>query len=164
MLLSWYERLLKSMVTVHIPLLYCWSLPSRATLFFKLSMLFGSRSVSTLTTLLLLSYSKLLCTIIACLQLVITTSIMIQILMDLSMLYGQSKLLIWLVSTHLPPISSHSLFHFTVDALYTSPIHNAMVEECRSLAMGPLKFIAQYKPLYDAYFAPLTDKHHYWFR
>ena len=37
----------------------------------KLSMLFGSRSVSTLATLLLLSYSKLLRTIIACLQLVI---------------------------------------------------------------------------------------------
>ena len=29
--------------------------------------------------------------------------------------------------------------------------------------LGPLKFIARYKPLYDAYFAPLTDKHHYWF-
>ena len=28
---------------------------------------------------------------------------------------------------------------------------------------GPLKFIARYKPLYDAYFAPLRDKHHYWF-
>ena len=29
--------------------------------------------------------------------------------------------------------------------------------------LGPLKFIGQYKPLYDAYFAPLKDKHHYWF-
>ena len=28
---------------------------------------------------------------------------------------------------------------------------------------GPLKFIGRYKPLYDAYFAPLKDKHHYWF-
>ena len=29
--------------------------------------------------------------------------------------------------------------------------------------LGPLKFIARYKPLYDAYFAPLKDQHHYWF-
>ena len=28
---------------------------------------------------------------------------------------------------------------------------------------GPLKIIARYKPFYDAYFAPLKDKHHYWF-
>ena len=27
----------------------------------------------------------------------------------------------------------------------------------------PLKMIARYKPVYDAYFAPLKDKHHYWF-
>ena len=29
--------------------------------------------------------------------------------------------------------------------------------------LGPLKVISRYKPLYDAYFAPLRDKHHYWF-
>ena len=27
----------------------------------------------------------------------------------------------------------------------------------------PLRLIAKYKPVYDAYFGPLRDKHHYWF-
>lgn len=28
--------------------------------------------------------------------------------------------------------------------------------------LGPLKYIAKQKPIIDAYFAPLRDKHHYW--
>lgn len=28
---------------------------------------------------------------------------------------------------------------------------------------GPLKILARYKPVYDAYYGPLRDKHHYWF-
>ena len=33
---SWYECLHKSMATVHIPLLHCWSFPSRPMLFLKI--------------------------------------------------------------------------------------------------------------------------------
>ena len=28
---------------------------------------------------------------------------------------------------------------------------------------GPLRILANYKPVYDAYYGPLKDKHHYWF-
>ena len=28
---------------------------------------------------------------------------------------------------------------------------------------GPLKILTRYKPVYDAYYGPLRDKHHYWF-
>lgn len=48
-----------------------------------------------------------------------------------------------------------------MDTLYTTTAVNAVIKEIDHYR--PLKMIAHYKPVYDAYFAPLKDKHHYWF-
>ena len=119
MLLSRYECLLKSMVTVHIPLLYCWSLPSRATLFFKIiyafwkSISFHPRYIVTFVVFKTFTHYNCMSSIGDTLHLSWFRHWWIyQCCMG-----NRWKLLIWSVSTHLPPISCHSLFHFTVDCL-----------------------------------------------
>ena len=139
-----------------------------ATLFFiglrfssKLSKLFGSRSVPTLATLLVLSLTKLLRTIIAGLQLAKLTiytpgakSTTIVWALDGSLPYGKSPhvflllvVIVCLVFLWIP----YTLILFSMQWL-------RKIDHYR-----PLKLIARYKPVYDAYFAPLKDKHHYWF-
>ena len=131
----------------------------------KLSTLFGGRSVPTLATLLFLSYSKLLRTIIACLQLAKYStyddsnsnearSIKIVWAMDGNFSYGRYPhiFLLWAsIAGFLLLWIPYTLLLFSMQWLRNVDHH------------GPLKFIARYKPLYDAYFAPLKDKHHYWF-
>ena len=46
-----------------------------------------------------------------------------------------------------------------MDAIHNYLILNAMVDD----HYKPLKLIVRYKPIFDAYFGPLKDKHHYWF-
>ena len=129
----------------------------------KLSTIFESRSVSTLATLLFLSYSKLLRTIIACFQLVIyytyndsniNGSINIVWAIDANYSYGRNPHIFLLLAA----ISCFILLWMPYTLLLFSMQWLRSVDH-----LGPLKFIARYKPLYDAYFAPLKDKHHYWF-
>ena len=138
-----------------------------ATLFFiglrfssKLSKLFGSRSVPTLATLLVLSFTKLLRTIIAGLQLAqIRTytselkpnSITIVWALDGNLEYGKYPhiflllvVLACLVVLRIP----YTLILFSMQWLRKIDQHR------------PLKLIAKYKPVYDAYFAPFKDNHH----
>ena len=142
-----------------------------ATLFFiglkfssNLSKLLGSRSVPTLATLLVLSYTKLLRTIIAGLQLASLT-----IYTQLST-GTKSTVTVWaldgnLTYGHYP----HIFLLFVVLAClvllwipYTLVLFS--MQWLRKIDhYQPLKLIARYKPVYDAYFAPLKDKHHYWF-
>ena len=129
----------------------------------KLSKLFGSRSVPTLATLLFLSYSKLLRTIIACLQLVTyfsysdsnkDASKTIVWALDGSLLYGHYPHIFLLLAA----IVCFILLWVPYTLLLLSMQWLRRVDH-----HGPLKLIAKYKPVYDAYFAPLNDKHHYWF-
>ena len=129
----------------------------------KLSTLFESRSVSTLATLLFLSYSKLLHTIIICLQLVIyytyngsnvDGSINIVWAIDGNYSFGRHPHIFLLLAA----IACFILLWIPYTLLLFSMQWLRSVDH-----FGPLKFIARYKPLYDAYFAPLKDKHHYWF-
>ena len=129
----------------------------------KLSTLFESRSVSTLATLLYLSHSKLLRAIIACLQLVIyytyndsnvDASINIVWAIDGNYSYGRYPHIFLLLAA----IACFILLWMPYTLLLFSMQWLRSVDH-----FGPLKFIARYKPLYDAYFAPLKDKHHYWF-
>ena len=128
----------------------------------KLSKLCGSRSVPTLATVLFLSQSKLLRTIISCLQLVTLTSVnetrykTIVWALDGNLSYGHHPHIFLLLAAMVYFILlwvPYTLFLFSMQWLR------------RVDHYGPLKFIAhvQYKPVYDAYFAPLNDKHHYWF-
>ena len=129
----------------------------------KLSMLFESRSISTLATLLFLSYSKLLRAIIACLQLVtyytyndsnVDGSIHIVWAINGNYSYGRYPHIFLLLAA----IACFILLWIPYTLLLFSMQWLRSVDH-----FGPLKFIGRYKPLYDAYFAPLKDKHHYWF-
>ena len=129
----------------------------------KLSTLFERRSISTLATLLFLSYSKLLRTIIACLQLVtyytyddsnVNGSINIVWAIDGNYSYGHHPHIFLILAA----IACFVLLWMPYTLLLFSMQWLRSVDH-----LGPLKFIARYKPLYDAYFAPLKDKHHYWF-
>ena len=129
----------------------------------KLSTLFQSRSISTLATLLFLSYSKLLRAIIACLQLVIyytyndsnvNGSINIVWAIDGNYSYGRHP--------HIPLLLAAIACFVLLWIPYTFLLFS--MQWLRSVDhLGPLKFIGWYKPLYDTYYAPLKDKHHYWY-
>ena len=128
----------------------------------KLSKLFGSRSVPTLATLLYLSYSKLLRTIIACIQLAVyytysdsgKQSTNIVWALDGNLSYGNYPhifLLLTAIACFLFLWLPYTVLLFFIQWL-------RRIDHYR-----PLNFLAKYKPIYDAYFAPLNDKHQYWF-
>ena len=125
----------------------------------NLSKLFGGRSVPTLATLLFLSYTKLLRTIITSFELAHLTNCPSNLTryvwsIDGRLDYGHfphitlllaaiaSLLLLWLPYTML-------LF---------------LMQWMRRMSYSKVsKWITRYKPVIDAYFAPLKDQHHYWF-
>ena len=124
-----------------------------------LARLFGDRSVPVLATLLFLSYTKLLHTIITAISL------------DKLTTYPSSeKQFVWAVDGNLeygrfPHITimlaalacllllwlPYTLLLLLMQWLRRTP--NSMVS----------RWITRYKPVFDAYYAPLKDKHHYWF-
>ena len=121
----------------------------------KLSALFGSCSTPTLATLLFLSHSKLLRTVIACLQLVTYYTY------NDSSLDGSSSV-VWASDGNYKygryPHIFLLLAAITCFVLLWMPytLLLFLMQWLRSVDhLGPLKFIARYKPLYDTYFAPL---------
>jgi predicted outer membrane repeat protein len=143
-----------------------------ATLFFiglkfssRFSKLFGNRSVPTLATLLALSLNKLLRTIIAGLQLAQIKTY------STSALKSTSMTLVWALDGNLEygKFPHHGFLLFAVLAClvflwipYTLILFT-MQWLRRIDHYRPLKLIAKFKPVYDAYFAPFKDNHHYWF-
>ena len=141
-----------------------------ATLFFiglrfssKLSTLFGSRSVPTLATLLTLSFTKFLRTIIAGLQLA-------QIKIYTSEMKPYSKEMVWALDGNVEYGKYPHIFLLLVVLAclillwipYTLILFS--MQWLRKIDhYRPLKLIARYKPVYDAFFAPFKDNHHYWF-
>ena len=129
----------------------------------KLSKYFGSRSVPTLATLLFLSYTKLLRTIISGLQLAR--------LVTYQKYNGKTgSLMVWAVDGnqrygHFPHIfillaALACLFLLWIP--YTFLLFS--MQWLRKIDhYWPLRYIAKYKPIYDAYYAPIQDRHHYWF-
>jgi len=124
-----------------------------------LARLFGDRSVPVLATLLFLSYTKLMHTIVTALAVGMLTT------------YPSSETqLVWAVDSnlefgHFPHITvmlaalacllllwlPYTLLVLLMQWLRRTP--NSMVS----------RWITRYKPVFDAYCAPLKDKHHYWF-
>ena len=125
----------------------------------KLSKLFGNRSVPTLATLLFLSYTKLLRTIITSLELARLTnypsdSSQYVWSIDGTLNYGQFPhitLLIMAIACLLILWLPYTMLLFLMQWLRRIPNYRIS------------KWITQYKPVIDAYFAPLKDGHHYWF-
>lgn len=130
----------------------------------KLSRIFGSRSVPTLATILFLSSTKLLN--------IITTSLNVATITIYSENASTSNKLIrvWVEDGRLEYGASPHIY-----LLVTSVVLLALLWTPYTLLLFSmqwlrpvdhyrlLKVIARYKPVYDAYFAPLNDKHHYWF-
>ena len=125
----------------------------------KLSKLFGNRSVPTLATLLFLSYTKLLRTIITSLELARLTnypsdSSQYVWSIDGTLNYGQFPhitLLIMAIACLLFLWLPYTILLFLMQWLRRIPNYRIS------------KWITRYKPVIDAYFAPLKDGHHYWF-
>ena len=127
--------------------------------FSKLAKLFGSRSVPTLATLLFLSYTKLLRNIIITLELSRLTnhpndtSYYVWSI-DGNLNYGQFPhitLLLMAIGCLLLLWLPYTMLLLLMQWLRRMP--NPRIS----------KWITRYKPVFDAYFAPLKDKHHYWF-
>ena len=129
----------------------------------KLSNLFGNRSVPTLATLLAISFTKLLRTIIAGLQLtqiktytseIKSSTVSIVWTLDGNYEYGKYPhifLLLVVLACLIFLWIPYTLILFSMQWLRRIDHYH------------PLKLIAKFKPVYDAYFAPFKDNHHYWF-
>lgn len=119
----------------------------------------GDKSVAILDTLFLLSYMKLLRIVVAALEFSHLT-------------YTDKNLtsiqhVVWSVDGNFP-YWSHSHIILFVAGLATLlflwlpyTLLLFLMQWLRRLALPG--WITQFKPVYDAYFAPLKDKHHYWF-
>ena len=125
----------------------------------RLAKLFGDRSVPTLATFLFLSFTKLLRAIIAALNLATIhsfprfTKYMVWAL-DGNYLYGQHPHIYLL----LVAVGALVLLWIPYTLLLLTVQWVRIIDH-----YWPLTIIAKYKPVYDAYFAPLRDEHHYWF-
>ena len=128
----------------------------------KLSKLFGDRSVPTLATLLFLSYTKLLRTIISSLGLARLT--------ESSINSSSSNISVWSVDGNIKYGDTKHIFLILAALVclillwlpYTLLL---LLMQClRKVSNSRLsRWITCYKPVFDAYYAPLNDKHHYWF-
>ena len=128
----------------------------------KLSKLFGDRSVPTLATLLFMSNTKLLRTIIAALGLA-----QIKIFSNDSSVTMSS---VWSIDGRYT-YGTHPHIYLVLVAVacllflwlpYTLLL--LLMQWLRKVPYSkPSQLITRYKPVFDTYYAPLKDKHHYWF-
>ena len=129
----------------------------------KLSKLFGDRSVPILATLLFMSCTKLLRTIIAALGLA-----QLKILSANDSTVSTST--VWSVDGNLK-YGRHPHIYILLVAIacllflwlpYTLLL--LLMQWLRMIPYSkPSQWITRYKPVFDTYYAPLKDKHHYWF-
>ena len=128
----------------------------------KLSKLFGDRSVPTLATLLFLSYTKLLRTIISSLGLARLT--------ESSINSSNSSISVWSVDGNIKYGDTKHIFLILAALaclilLWLPYTLLLLLVQClrKSSNSRISRWITRYKPVFDAYYAPLNDKHHYWF-
>ena len=122
----------------------------------RASKIFGNNSVPVLATLILLSYAKLLRTII--------TSLGFSLLN-----YPGGNRVVWSFDGNIPYFgAAHSiLFLVALAALlllwlpYTTVLLTLQWLRRKSY-LKPLRWINRWKPFFDAYFGQLKPEHHYW--
>ena len=122
----------------------------------RASKIFGNNSVPVLATLILLSYAKLLRTII--------TSLSFSLLY-----YPEGTRVVWSFDGNVPYFgAAHTiLFLVALAALlllwlpYTTVLLTLQWLRRKSY-LKPLCWINRWKPFFDAYFGQLKSKHHYW--
>ena len=125
----------------------------------RLTNLIGSRAVPLLATLFLLSYMKLLRTVID------ATSVAV-----IARYPQNTSYAVWYLDGNLRYCQHPHIYLFiaaiatlvflwlpyTLVLLFIQPLR-------RVSHLRPLKWINKLSPVYDAYFSPLKDKHRYWF-
>ena len=148
--------------------LYIWSIVAliiigarRST---KITNLLGSKAVPVLATLFLLSYSKLLRTIIASMQ-----YMPLHYYLNESESAVETKLVWFLDGRYVYCHFPHALLFIAALAAllciwlpYTLQLF--LIQGLRRIPSYRLsRLMSRFDPVYDAYFAPLKDKHRYWF-
>ena len=140
--------------------LYVWSIASMVIITShystRASKLFGNNSVPVLATLILLSYTKLLQTII--------TSLGFSLLN-----YNDGIKIVWSFDGNVPYFNSaHTiLFLAALAALFFLWLPYTIIlftlQWLRQLShLRPLLWINRWKPFFDAYFGQIKPKHQYW--
>ena len=125
----------------------------------RFTKMFGDRAVPLLATLSLMSYLKLLRTIVdICLYTTLTVypseSKIVIWYLDGNLLYGRYPhifLLLVAIATFMLVYMPYTVVMFFIQRLR------------RFSHLRPLKWISKFNPVFDAHLAPLKDKHQYWF-
>ena len=125
----------------------------------RLTKMFGDRAVPLLATLFLMSYLKLLRTVVdICLYTTLTEypteSKIVVWYLDGNLLYGHYPhifLLLVAIATLILVSMPYTLVIFSIQWLR------------RVSHLRVLQWISNFSPIFDAHLAPLKDKHHYWF-
>ena len=127
----------------------------------KLTKLLGNRAVSVLATLFLLSYTKIIQTLIDSVG--FTT-------VDVFSNNNNYTLTVWSLDGHYTYCHFPHVLLFIVALLIfiflslPYPLLLFLMQWLRKKShLKLLKWIPRFNPVYDAYLAPLKDKHHYWF-
>ncbi len=129
----------------------------------RLTKLLGSRAVPVLSTLILLSYIKLLNTVVSALEFSIlvytkypTTTPTISVVWSIDgnlTYFGFPHILLFLAGL---VVLLFLWLPYTLLLLLMQWLR-------RASHLRLLSWMMRYHPVYDAYFAPLKHKHHYWF-
>ena len=131
----------------------------------RLTNLLGNRAVPLLATLFLISYMKLLR--------IVVSSLEFSVLHHINYTHADespSRLIVWSVDGSLDYFKFPHILLFLAGLVtllflwmpYTLLLF--LMQWLRRLPQrGLLKWVMHFNPLYDAYFAPLKHKHHYWF-
>ena len=124
-----------------------------------LTNLIGDRAVPLLATLFLLSYTKLLRTLMTIFEFGVLTHYP-----------DESKIIVWYLDGNLPYCQHPHIYLFLVAMailifLCIPFTFFLLLIQCwrRISYLRLRRWINKFIPVYDAYFAPLKDKHHYWF-
>ena len=140
--------------------LYVWSIAGVMTItaryFTRAGKLLGNNSVPVLATLILLSYTKLLRTIITCIGFSVLE-------------YPSGPRPVWLFDGNVPFFSAaHAILFLTGLAIllflwlpYTFVLFSIQWLRRKS-NLKPLRWINRWKPFFDAYLGQLKPKYHYW--
>ena len=125
----------------------------------RLTNLIGDRAVPLLATLFLLSYTKLLRTLMTIFEFGVLTHYP-----------NESKIIVWYLDGNLQYCQHPHIYLFLVAMailifLCVPFTLFLLLIQCwrRVSHLRLLRWINKFIPFYDAYFAPLKDKHHYWF-
>ena len=124
----------------------------------RLTNLIGNRAVPLLATLFLLSYTKLVRTVVTTLE-----------FGELTLYPNKSKMIVWYLDGNLS-YRQHPHIYLFIAAMVTLfvclsfTLFLLLIQCWRRIShLRLLRWISKFIPFYDAYFAPLKDKHHYWF-